>query len=288
LGRSEFSLSNAPYSRITLSDPPSAFIFDAAAAYSFRSSGTKLRAHVGNGYRVPSLYERFGTFFSTFGTPEFIAIGNPFLKPEKTLAFDTGIDQDLSSERVRLSATYFYTRLNDIIGFGNAVPNIGTTFRPFGGYENQKGGIARGGEFSSRIRPVSSTEIFASYTYTNSDQRTPQVSGSGILTSLGIPDHQLTLVATQRIGRFWVNLDFLATSSYLAPIFSGSTFTSYVYRFSGNRKADLTAGYTFRLGSDGCSLRLFGTIENLFDHEYFENGFRTAGINGRIGLSFAF
>ena len=23
----------------------------------------------GNGYRVPSLYERFGTFFSSFGTP---------------------------------------------------------------------------------------------------------------------------------------------------------------------------------------------------------------------------
>ena len=146
LSRPEFSLTNAPFSGVTLADPPTAFTFDGAAAYSFRSTGTKLRAHVGNGYRVPSLYERFGTFFSTFGTPTFIALGDPFLKPEKTLAYDAGIEQDLARERLRLSATYFYTRINDIIGFGNVVPNIGPTARPFGGYENQKGGIARGGQ----------------------------------------------------------------------------------------------------------------------------------------------
>jgi vitamin B12 transporter len=288
LGMPAFSLANAPYSSSALSNPPSAFTFDGAAVYSFRSSATKLRAHVGNGYRVPSLYERFGTFFSTFGTPEFIAIGDPFLKPEKTIAFDGGIEQDFARERLHLSATYFYTRLNDVIGFGNVVSNIGTTSRPFGGYVNQKGGLARGVEFSSRIRPSASTEVFSSYTYTNSDQRTPQVSGSGVIRSLGIPDHQFTVVATQRFGRFWVNFDLLATSSYLAPIFSSSTFTSYVYRFGGNRKADLTAGYTFRLKSDSRTLRLFGTIENVFDHEYFENGFRTAGVNARVGLSFAF
>jgi iron complex outermembrane receptor protein len=288
LDRPEFSLTNAPYEAAKLSDPPNAITFDGAAAYSFRSTGTKLRAHVGNGYRVPSLYERFGTFFSTFGTPAFVALGDPFLKPEKTLAFDAGIEQDLARERVRLSATYFYTWLNDIIGFGNVVPNIGSTTRPFGGYENQIGGIARGGEFSARIKAGPSTEIFTSYTFTNSDQRTPQVSGSGILKSLGIPDHQFTLVATQRFGRFWVNFDLLATSDYLAPIFSNSTFNSYVYSFAGNRKADLTAGYTFRLKKDSVGLRLFGTIENLFDHEYYENGFKTAGATARVGLSFGF
>ena len=282
-----FSLANAPYSSVSLADPPTAVTFDGSASYSFRSAGSKLRAHVGNGYRVPSLYERFGTFFSTFGTPEFNALGDPFLKPEKTTAFDAGIEQDLADERVRLSATYFYTRLNDIIGFGNFVPDIGATPRPFGGYLNQKGGIARGGEFSSRFKPHQSTDIFASYTYTNSDQREPQVAGSGVLRSLGIPDHQFTLVATQRFGRFWVNFDLLATSSYLAPIFSGTTFTTYIYRFDGNRRGDLTGGYTFSMAKQR-SLRVFGTIENVFDNEYFENGFRTAGVTARVGASFGF
>ena len=283
-----FSLANAPYGDLALGDPPTAFTFDGAASYFFRNAGTKLRAHVGNGYRVPSLYERFGSFFSSFGTPSFIAIGDPFLKPEKTIAFDIGVEQDLADDRLRLSATYFYTKLTDIIGYGNVVPGIGSTPRPFGGYENQKGGIARGGEFSAKAKATRSTDVFVSYTFTNSDQRTPQITGNPSLKTLGVPDHQFTLVATQRFKRLWVNFDFLATSTYLAPIFSNTSFSTYVYRFDGNRKGDLTMGYTFGLKSERMSLRLFGTIENIFDQEYYENGFRTAGVTGRIGLSFGF
>ena len=162
------------------------------------------------------------------------------------------------------------------------------TPRPFGGYENQKGGIARGAEFSGTIKATRSTDIFGSYTFTNSDQREQQITGSGVIETLGIPKHQFTLVATQRIKRFWVNFDFLAASSYLAPIFSNTTFNSYVFRFEGNRRGDLTAGYTFRWKQDRLNMRLFGTIENVFNDRYFENGFRTPGRNGRVGLSFGF
>lgn len=289
LDRPEFSLTNAPYSNLTLSNPPTAVTFDGATSYFFRKTGTKLRAHVGNGYRVPSLYERFGTFFSTFPSNSFIAIGDPFLKPEKTIAFDAGVEQNLASDRVRLSATYFWTRLRDVIGFGNVVPNIGTTTRPFGGYENQKGGKARGGEFSVNAKPTDTTDIFASYTFTDSVQRTPQLSGSGVLKTLGVPDHQFTLVATQRYKRFWVNFDLLATSDYLAPLFeSNFPFRSFVYRFKGNRKGDLTAGYTFGFKKDRQTLRLYGTIENVFDQEYYENGIRTSGVTARAGLTFGF
>ena len=288
LDRPTFSLTNAPYSNLVLDNPPTAYTFDGSASYFISKSGTKFRAHVGNGYRVPSLYERMGTFFSSFGTPSFVALGDPFLKPEKTIAFDAGIEQNLAKNKVRLTATYFYTRLTDVIGFGNVVPNIGTTTRPFGGYLNQKGGIARGGEFSATVKPTGSTDIFTSYTYTNSDQRTPQVSGSKIITTLGIPDHQFTLVATQRFKRAWVNFDFLATNSYLAPIFSNSSFSTYVYRFRGNRKGDLTAGYTFGFRREKMTLRLYGTVENVFDQEYYENGFRTAKATGRVGLAFGF
>ncbi|RIJ92711.1 MAG: hypothetical protein DCC44_07600 [Acidobacteria bacterium] len=110
-----------------------------------------------------------------------------------------------------------------------------------------------------------------------------------MLRAFGIPKHQFTLVATQNFGRFWVNFDLLATSDYLAPIFSNATFGTYVYRFRGNRKGDLTAGYTFKLnGEDSMKLRLYGTIENVFDNEYYENGFRTASRTGRLGVTFGF
>ena len=283
----EFSEANAPYTDLLLESPPSAVTFDGSASYYFPNSGTKIRTHIGNGYRVPSLFERFGSFFNSFGPPPFIAIGDPFLEPEKTWAFDIGVDQKIG-EVFRLSAVYFYTKLDQTIGFANIAPPIGDTERPFGGYFNTEGGIARGAEFSADIEPTKSTNIFVSYTYTNSDQREPQIGGSGVLTTLGIPDNQFTLVATQRFGRFWVNFDLLVTSPYLGSIFSNSVFTSYVYRFEGNRRGDLTAGYTIPFKKNRYNLRIFGTIENLFDNEYFENGFRTVGRNARIGANFSF
>lgn len=282
-----FSATGAPYENLTLEDPPNAYTFDGSVSYYFRSMGTKLRAHAGNGYRVPSLYERFGTFYSSF-SQDFTALGDPGLKPERSIAFDGGIEQNLSGNRVRLAATVFYTRLTDTIGFGNAVPAIGSTPRPFGGYLNTKGGLARGAEFSGRMRATRSTEVFVSYTYTNSDQREAQVAGSGVLRSLGIPDHQFTLSATQRIKGLTLNFDLLATSDYLAPIFSNTTFSTYLYRFEGNRRADLTGSYEIPVRGEKVHLRLFGTIENLFDNDYFENGFRTAGRTARGGLGIRF
>ena len=198
------------------------------------------------------------------------------------------MEQYFAKQKVKLTAAYFYTKLIDTIGYGNFVPNIGSTTRPFGGYVNQKGGIARGGEFSGTLKPTRSTDIFASYTYTNSVQREGQVFGSGIIQTLGIPRHQFTFVATQRIDRFWINADVLAASDYLAPIFSSSTFDTYVYRFDGNRRVDLTGGYTFPIKKYKFSLRVFGTIENLFGQHYFENGFRTVPRNARAGVSFGF
>lgn len=288
LSPAEFSITNAPYTALLLTSPPTAFTADGAASYLFPRSKTKLRVHVGNGYRIPSLYERFGSFFSNYGTPSFTAIGDPYLKPERSIAFDGGVDQGVYKDKLSISAIYFYTKLTDVIGYGNVVPNIGTTVRPYGGYLNQKGGTARGGELSLRGRITATTDIFASYTYTNSDQRQPQVTGSGVVSSMGIPDHQFSLTANQKIGRLWLNFDLSASSDYLAPLFSSSTYSTYIYRFKGNRRGDLTAGYVFGWSGDRRTLRLFGTIENIFDNEYFENGFKTSGIAPRIGIAFGF
>ncbi len=284
LGRPRFSVTNGPYANFTLSDPPAAYTLDGSASYFISRTGTKLRTHIGNGYRVPSLYERFGTFFfSGFFFPQ----GNPTLKPERSIGIDAGIEQYFSDQRVKASATYFYTKIKDEI-----------TYLPtddFGApaYYNFDRHYSRGAELSVDIKATTSTTIFASYTFTNSDVRNFRRPAIATIVSTdraayGIPDHQFTLVATQRIKRFWASVDLLATSAYLAPVFSSTTFGQYTYRFGGNRRADATAGYTFRIRNDRYNLRLFGTIENLFDHKYFENGFRTPGRNGRVGLGFSF
>jgi iron complex outermembrane receptor protein len=287
-----FSSPNAPYQNVTLENPPTAYTGDGSVSYFFEKSKTKIRAHVGNGYRVPSLYERFGTFYSTFGMPRFVGLGDPRLKPERSLSFDGGVDQTIFGNRAKLSATYFYTRLTDTIGFAQLAqpdPFGRDNNQSGGGYLNTKGGISRGAEFSTEVKPFSSTNLLASYTFTNSDQRVPQLANSGIIRTLGVPAHQFTIVATQRIyNRLSLNFDFLATDSYLAPIFSNTFFSTRIYRFRGARKADVTAGYEIPTSKDKLRFRLFGTIENLFDYEYYENGFLTAGRMARGGLSVIF
>ncbi|HEX8286192.1 MAG TPA: TonB-dependent receptor [Pyrinomonadaceae bacterium] len=282
LGTPAFTPSaGAPYAALSFDSPPNAYTGDGSIAYLFRSSGTKLRGHVGNGFRKPSLYERFGTFYSSFFG--YSALGDPRLAPERSIAFDAGIDQTLASNRVRLSATYFYTRLQEVVGFGDTP---GDPFGRFGGFLNTGGGLSRGLELSGEFAPSRRFDLFASYTHTNSDQRRPVVAG--VLRAFAVADHQFTLVATARVGtRVAVNFDLVASSDYLAPIFDPSTFTNRAYRFDGIRKGDLTASYTFPL-SDTRRLRLFGKVENVFGRDYYENGFRTPGREGRAGAALHF
>jgi len=253
----------------------------------FRSLGTKLRAHIGNGYRAPSLFERFGTFFDSFFG--YSAFGDPRLKPDRSIAVDAGIDQTLFRNRLRASATYFYTELQKVIifDFTGLINPATDPFGRFGGYLNTNGGIARGAELSLTATPTRSLNLSAAYTYTKAQQRTQQVPGTR--RALVIPVHQFSLVATQRFGRrFLVNLDFSASSDYIAPVFNPVTFASRGYRFRGLARADVGASYTLPLGSETRSLRFFGYVDNLFDREYFESGFRTPGRTGRAGAAFSF
>lgn len=268
------------YAGVSFDSPPIAYTGDGSVAYFFKATNTKLRAHIGNGYRSPSLFERFGASF--FGG-SFTAFGDPRLKPERSIAVDGGIDQTLLRGRVRLSATYFYTRLQNIISFGTPPPDDPFD-RPFGGYLNAAGGLARGVELSAQIQATRSTEVFASYTYTNADQRAPDASG--YLTTPATSDHIFTLVATQRIGkRFDLTFDLSAVSDY-SPSFPSPSFNT-LYIFDGYVKADLGAGYTLPI-NDRHSLRFYGKVENMLDRTYFESGFRSPGAAFRGGMSYRF
>ena len=288
LGKPEFSLSSSPYGAIAAVNPERTIVLDGSASYFIASTGTKIRAHIGNGYRVASLYERFGTFFRTFPSQAFVALGDPELTSEKTWGADAGIDQNIAGGKARLSATYFYNSLTDTIGYSNTVRQVPGVSRPFGGYYNTKGGISRGAEFSAEVKLSSSTTISSSYTFTNSIEREAKIPSSGTNEMYGVPKHSFSAVFNQRFARFWINADFIATGKYLAPIYSNTYFTSYVYRFDGSRRVDATVGYNFRIPKESMTLRVFGTVENLLDHRYFENGFRTPRINGRMGISFGF
>jgi outer membrane cobalamin receptor len=272
----------SPYRGLDFEAPDDAVIFDLSAGYGFDSTGTRLRAHVGSGYRAPSLFERFGAFYSsTFG---YSVYGDPRLAPERTLAFDVGIEQSALGNRAVMEATYFRTRLEEIIvfDFSGAIDPAMDPFGRFGGYLSADGGVTQGLELILSFAPRQGLDVQTSYTFT--DAEPPRGVSPDQKQAFVIPHHQLTLVATKSFGsRLALSFDLLATSSYLAPVFDQSAFVSRVYRFDGYVKADLVASYRLPAG-----LRLFGKVENLFDETIDASGFRTPGRYAVAGVGYEF
>jgi vitamin B12 transporter len=271
----------SPYTGLSVASPPTAQTGDGSAAYFFRRTGTKVRAHAGRGYRAPSLYERFGTYYSSvFG---YGAVGDPRLPPEHSISVDGGIDQTAWNGRARISATYFYTQLQTIIAYASLTAD---PFGRFTGYLNTRGGLARGVELSTALAPTSTTKLLLAYTYTNARERAPLVEN--VLQTLITPPQQVAVSATQRVGpRFTAIFNLQVTGDYLAPLFDNSTFANRPYRFGGTRLAELGGEYRVPLGENR-ALRLFAKASNVFNQSYFESGYRTPGATGRGGLQFEF
>ncbi len=285
LSQPTFTGGDSPYAGIPLEPPKTALTGDGAISYHFAGSGTKIRAHVGNAFKAPSMFQRFGSSFF-FGS--FSPFGDPRLRPERTVAFDGGIDQWVANGRVKISGTYFYTRLQEVIifDFSGGIDPATDPFGRFGGYRNVGGGLGRGVELSVSAAPARGTDLRASYTYTNSDQRTSEVAGGDFFRTFGVSDHIFAVTLLQRIGPLVdVAFDFFAASDNPAPFFTSGGTRPLL--FPGPKKADVMVTYTMPL-SDRRNVKIFGKIENAFDHEYFELGFRSPGVWGVVGLSFGF
>lgn len=255
---------------------------DGAIAYFFRSSGTKLRAHVGNGFRAASLFERFGE--GSFGAAGVMRFGDPTLKAEQSISVDGGFDQRVANDRLLFGATYFYTRLQRVIAFTSfLVDPLG--LGRFSGFENRPGGLSRGVETYFNTSPVKGMDLRASYTFTNSDRA---LVAQGLQPEFVIPEHLFGLTLTQRYRSLLFNFDLNRTGSYLAPVFENNfPFRQAELTFSGYTKADLFVSYE-RRASERVTLVLFGGVENLFNQEYFENGFLAPKALGRGGVSVRF
>jgi vitamin B12 transporter len=255
---------------------------DGAIAYFLRSSGTKLRAHIGNGFRAPSLFERFGE--GAFGSAGVMRFGDPTLKAEQSISADGGFDQRLANDRVLFGATYFYTRLQRVVAFTSfAVDPLG--LGRFTGFENRPGGLSRGVETYFNTSPLKGMDLRASYTFTNSDRA---VVGLGLQPEYVIPKHLFGFTLSQRYRSWLFNFDLNRTGSYLAPVFENNfPFRMAELTFSGYTKADVFVSYE-RRQTERVSLTLFGGVENVFNQTYYENGFLAPRALGRGGLRVKF
>ena len=147
-----------------------------------------------------------------------VRFGDPTLRAEQSISVDGGFDQRLANDRVLFGATYFYTRLQRVIGFtGFAVDPLG--LGRFSGFENRPGGLSRGAETYFNTSPVKGMDLRASYTFTNSDRA---LTGLGLQPEYVIPEHLFGLTLTQRYRALLFSFDLNHTGSYLAPVFENN------------------------------------------------------------------
>ena len=263
-------------------NPHTAVTGDGSLAYFFRSTGTKIRAHAGNGFRAPSLFERFGE--GTFAQVGFTRFGDPTLRAEESISVDAGVDQRVAKDRARFGLTYFYTHLQRVISFtGFTIDPLG--LGRFSGYQNQPGGISRGLETYVEAAPFRGADWRGSYTFTNSDRF---VVGRGAQPEYVIPKHLFGLTMNQRYRSFVFSFDLNHTGAYIAPVFENDfPFRTAELSFSGYTKADFFGSHE-RKFSEKVSATFFAGIDNLFGVKYFENGFRAPGTMARGGVTFKF
>jgi vitamin B12 transporter len=85
--------------------------FRLAPAYLIEGTQTKLKATLGTAFKSPSLYQLYAP--ATLQGP----IGNENLNPEKSTAWDIGIEQYFLEGQILLSATYFQNNYKNLIQF---------------------------------------------------------------------------------------------------------------------------------------------------------------------------
>jgi vitamin B12 transporter len=121
-------------------------------------AGARLRASLGTGFKPPSLFQRFGRIGTSFR-------GNPDLRPEESLAWEAGGEIDLPglgrADLITLSATYFGSRVRDLINFNAA----------FNSLENIDRARIQGAELGLTLRPAPWLEASVAWTITDARDR---------------------------------------------------------------------------------------------------------------------
>jgi vitamin B12 transporter len=225
-------------------------------AYLIRATGTRLRGSAGTGFRAPTLNDLFFPGFS-----------NPDLSPERSLAWDAGLDQAFWAGRVRLGLTWFHTTFEDLIRF------VSIPAPPFVAVVNVARARAEGLEMTLELDLLPDLTAQVAYTYTDTED---------LATDRPLPReprHRWT------VGLTWEPLPRLGLWARVHT--TSRQFESDAVGYNrGHTRVD--AGGTWRvLDRHGWlrSLELTVRIQNLLDEGYAEvRGFPAPGIQALAGL----
>ncbi len=123
-----------------------------SAGYTFKSTGTKVRAQYGTGFKAPSLYQLYGPW-----------VGNDSLKAETSEGWNVGVDQKLPFIKGKLSLTYFKNHVWNLIDWS------WTTYK----YENTGKALTEGVELKGEVELAGFLTLFGNYTHLRAKEYDP-------------------------------------------------------------------------------------------------------------------
>jgi vitamin B12 transporter len=279
-----------PYDDVDIDGPPRALTGDVSIAYLVPSSGTKVRGHVGNAYRAPALYERFGGGF--FGDPVsgqvfYSAYGDPRLRPDRYRSFDAGVDQTLAGGRVQIAASAFVIDVQSLTAFDFS-GGIDASTDPFGrflGYLNGSGGSSKGLELAVDVRPSATLRVSGSYTFTRA-RTEDDLTVPDFFRVPGVLEHTASLFVTRQwSARVDTTLDLLSGGDSYGSFFARGR--SRAYRYPGTTTVGVSG--SVRLTAAGApDLRAYVRLDNVTNETTFPSGWRAPGRTGVVGVRAAF
>jgi vitamin B12 transporter len=246
----------------------SADTFRVEAIYQLNDSA-RVRSAYGTAIKNPTFSERFG-FYTNF-------IGNPNLKPEESTSWELGIDQELLSGALTLSATLFDAELeNEINGFVSDPDGAGFTSA------NKEGTSQRQGVELSAIGTLSdSLSLNAAYTYTDSVESD---SAGGYVDEVRRPRHTASLnLSWQVMDNLHINTNAQFNGSQTDVFFPPWPTPSETVTLADYTLLNVNANY-----SASEKLDLYLRLDNLLDDDYEEVfGYQTLGFGASFGLRYS-
>jgi len=235
-------------------------------------SGTRLRFSYATGFKEPRLEETFnGIPANPFNIP------NPGLKPERTRAFEAGIQQNFFTGKYVFTATYFNNLFRDQINYVTVDP---VNF--VGEYSNVNQALAHGAEAGVQAKLRSRLLLNAGYTYTSTqilENPAPINSlydpGSPLLRR---PKHSATALLTYLGTRWGGNLG----GSFVGRRPDSDFLGFNIDHAAGYVRADVGGWYAVRPW-----VTAYVNVENALDRRYNEVvGYPALPVNFRAGLRF--
>lgn len=224
-----------------------------APVYDIVATGTRVRGSYGTGFKAPSLFQ----LYSIYGSKD--------LNPETSQGWDAGVEQDVMEGKLTVGATYFENQFKDMIDYDFVTSTYG----------NVSKAEARGVETFVVAKPVKDLSVRASYTYTDTQDKT---SGTELIRR---PRNKAALDTTYAFTqKFRGTVGLVYVGERQDADFS--TFQNIT--LDGYTLVNFYASYDVYK-----NVTLFGRLENLTDEKYEEVlGYGTPGRAGYGGVKVTF